>query len=245
MDTVVYSTGSIHEKRQLFKGKDVEDKTLAAKQVRQLKHPPREVARQEQLLDSWVDRCIRHLCCRVMEVVHLLLTLVVPVPPVDWGDVLRTMVRADFLKRARSLDLDAVLAQPRVIDCICRRQAEERRIGGESREEMERERERDATSWVLQRLWRCGDPLTWRTCANHWGKCGRHSSHGGNYDEWPSRTRYSAHGSGSDHFEPYVGEYRRCASQPPEADDRLVERNEYGGYDVIAAVENGENADPE
>ena len=36
-----------------------------------------------------------------------------------------------------------------------------------------------------------------------------------------------------------------AANQPPEADDRLVERNEYGGYDVIAAVENGENADPE
>ena len=44
---------------------------------------------------------------------------------------------------------------------------------------------------------------------------------------------------------PTSGNTADAANQPPEADDRLVERNEYGGYDVIAAVENGENADPE
>ena len=44
---------------------------------------------------------------------------------------------------------------------------------------------------------------------------------------------------------PMSGNTADAANQPPEADDRLVERNEYGGYDVISAVENGENADPE
>ena len=44
---------------------------------------------------------------------------------------------------------------------------------------------------------------------------------------------------------PMSGNPADAANQPPEADDRLVERNEYGGCDVIAAVENGENADPE
>ena len=44
---------------------------------------------------------------------------------------------------------------------------------------------------------------------------------------------------------PMSGNPADAANQPPEADDRLVERNEYGGYDAIAAVENGENADPE
>jgi hypothetical protein len=55
-----------------------------------------------------------------MEVVHLLLSLAPPTS-VEWGDVLRTIVRVDFLKRARTIDLDAVLEQPRLIDYVCRR----------------------------------------------------------------------------------------------------------------------------
>lgn len=69
--------------------------------MKQLKHPPREVA-------------------RVMEVVHLLLTQTLP-SHLDWADVIRTVVRFDFLKRARNIDLDALLQQPRVIDHVCRK----------------------------------------------------------------------------------------------------------------------------
>ena len=57
-----------------------------------------------------------------MEVVHLLLSLMLP-SSIDWGDVLRTVVRVDFLKRARNIDMEAILEQPRLIDYICRRQA--------------------------------------------------------------------------------------------------------------------------
>ena len=44
---------------------------------------------------------------------------------------------------------------------------------------------------------------------------------------------------------PMSGNTADDANQPPEAEDRLVERCDYGGYDVIAAVENGEHANPE
>lgn len=66
-----------------------------------MKHPPREVA-------------------RVMEVVHLLLTQPTSLA-CDWNDVLRTVVRIDFLKRARSINLDGVLQQAKLIDYVCRK----------------------------------------------------------------------------------------------------------------------------
>ncbi|CAE7367462.1 unnamed protein product [Symbiodinium sp. KB8] len=87
------------EEAELHPLRDINNKEI--EEVKQLKHPPREVA-------------------RVMEVVHLLLSLTLP-SSIDWGDVLRTVVRVDFLKRARNIDMDAILEQPRLIDYICRR----------------------------------------------------------------------------------------------------------------------------
>ncbi|CAE7350664.1 unnamed protein product [Symbiodinium sp. CCMP2456] len=87
------------EEAELHPLRDINNKEI--EEVKQLKHPPREVA-------------------RVMEVVHLLLSLTLP-SSIDWGDVLRTVVRVDFLKRARNIDMEAILEQPRLIDYICRR----------------------------------------------------------------------------------------------------------------------------
>ena len=90
------------EEAELHPLADITNKEI--EEVKQLKHPPREVA-------------------RVMEVVHLLLTqpmgsmLTSP----EWSDVLRTVVRIDFLKRARSINLDGVLQQGKLIDYICRK----------------------------------------------------------------------------------------------------------------------------
>lgn len=55
-----------------------------------------------------------------MEVVHLLLTQPTSLA-CDWNDVLRTVVRIDFLKRARSINLDGVLQQAKLIDYVCRK----------------------------------------------------------------------------------------------------------------------------
>ena len=79
---------------------DITNKEI--EEVKHLKHPPREVA-------------------RVMEVVHLLLTQPTSLAPCDWNDVLRTVVRIDFLKRARSINLDGVLQQAKLIDYVCRK----------------------------------------------------------------------------------------------------------------------------
>lgn len=79
---------------------DITNKEI--EEVKQLKHPPREVA-------------------RVMEVVHLLLTQPTSLAPCDWSDVLRTVVRIDFLKRARNINLDGLLQQAKLIDYICRK----------------------------------------------------------------------------------------------------------------------------
>ena len=79
---------------------DITNKEI--EEVKHLKHPPREVA-------------------RVMEVVHLLLTQPTSFAPCDWHDVLRTVVRIDFLKRARSINLDGVLQQAKLIDYVCRK----------------------------------------------------------------------------------------------------------------------------
>ncbi|CAL1129331.1 unnamed protein product [Cladocopium goreaui] len=78
---------------------DITNKEI--EEVKHLKHPPREVA-------------------RVMEVVHLLLTQPTSLA-CDWNDVLRTVVRIDFLKRARSINLDGVLQQAKLIDYVCRK----------------------------------------------------------------------------------------------------------------------------
>ena len=66
-----------------------------------MKHPPREVA-------------------RVMELVHLLLQGEDRFVKVDWQEVLRTVVRLDFLKRARSIDLPSLLQKSRLVDGLCR-----------------------------------------------------------------------------------------------------------------------------
>lgn len=91
---------------------DITNKEI--EEVKHLKHPPREVA-------------------RVMEVVHLLLTQPSVTSPCDWGDVLRTVVRIDFLKRARSINLDDVLLQAKLIDYICRKQLG-KKWGGKQRD---------------------------------------------------------------------------------------------------------------
>ena len=93
------------EEAELHPLADITNKEI--EEVKQLKHPPREVA-------------------RVMEAVHLLLTQ--PMGPMgsmlsspEWSDVLRTVVRIDFLKRARSINLDGLLQQGKLIDYICRK----------------------------------------------------------------------------------------------------------------------------
>ncbi|CAJ1338341.1 unnamed protein product, partial [Effrenium voratum] len=94
-----YGQGRKKKEAELHPLADITNKEI--EEVKQLKHPPREVA-------------------RVMEVVHLLLTQTLP-SHLDWADVIRTVVRFDFLKRARNIDLDALLQQPRVIDHVCRK----------------------------------------------------------------------------------------------------------------------------
>ncbi|CAK9034176.1 unnamed protein product [Durusdinium trenchii] len=88
------------EEAELHPLADITNKEI--EEVKQLKHPPREVA-------------------RVMEVVHLLLTQPTSLAPCDWSDVLRTVVRIDFLKRARNINLDGLLQQAKLIDYICRK----------------------------------------------------------------------------------------------------------------------------
>lgn len=91
------------EEAELHPLADITNKEI--EEVKQLKHPPREVA-------------------RVMEVVHLLLSSSHPMGSLsspEWSDVLRTVVRIDFLKRARSINLDGVLQQGKLIDYICRK----------------------------------------------------------------------------------------------------------------------------
>lgn len=88
------------EEAELHPLADITNKEI--EEVKQLKHPPREVA-------------------RVMEVVHLLLTPMGSLSSPEWSDVLRTVVRIDFLKRARSINLDGVLQQGKLIDYICRK----------------------------------------------------------------------------------------------------------------------------
>ena len=89
------------EEAELHPLADISNREI--QEVQQLKHPPREVA-------------------RVMELVHLLLLGEDrSVGLVDWADVLRTVVRLDFLKRARQIDLQHVLQLPRLIDGLCRK----------------------------------------------------------------------------------------------------------------------------
>eukprot|EP00933_Yihiella_yeosuensis_P033651 TRINITY_DN27305_c0_g1_i1.p1 TRINITY_DN27305_c0_g1~~TRINITY_DN27305_c0_g1_i1.p1 ORF type:complete len:913 (-),score=211.69 TRINITY_DN27305_c0_g1_i1:175-2913(-) len=78
--------------------------TLELEEVRQMKHPPLVVA-------------------RVMETVHLILNGELPSlssNELDWSDVLRTVVRGDFLKRARSVKIEDLKEKARLIDYVCR-----------------------------------------------------------------------------------------------------------------------------
>lgn len=109
---------------------DISNKEI--EEVKHLKHPPREVA-------------------RVMEVVHLLLTQPSVTAPCDWSDVLRTVVRTDFLKRARSINLDDVLQQAKLIDYVCRKQLGwTKKLGGKRKDRNSKPGRRKVLILVLQ-----------------------------------------------------------------------------------------------
>jgi len=79
---------------------------LELEEIRQLKHPPGTVQ-------------------RVMECVHLILDGSALPPRVDgglkWTDVLRTVVRGDFLRRVRNYNAMQLRQRPAMVDWLCRR----------------------------------------------------------------------------------------------------------------------------